>query len=133
MKRVLVYVFIVFKRLSILVKLGMVGVTGAGHKIEMWTGFENRICGPFHRKNTPGRGLRQNRVVFRSPCGPFLRLGGPIQTPVFEACWLMLSVLSSSFYRCRAWGPATHAGHFTDLFLKEAGCANIQLYLRGML
>ena len=37
--------FIVFKR-SILVKLGMVGLNGAGQYIENWMGLENRVCEP---------------------------------------------------------------------------------------
>ena len=43
--------FIVFKRLSILAKLGMVGLVRAGHSIEIWMMLETRYGEPFHRKS----------------------------------------------------------------------------------
>ena len=43
--------FMVLRRSSILVKLGVVGLSGAGHYIENWMGFENRVCEPLQNQN----------------------------------------------------------------------------------
>ena len=43
--------FTVFKKLSILVKLGMMVLIRAGHYIEIWMMLESRYGEPFHRKS----------------------------------------------------------------------------------
>ena len=99
--------FIVFKRLSILVKLDMVGFLGAGHNIKICMGFENKVCETFHRENPSLR-------VWQGSCCPAevgIKIGwfsGAVVTHFmesqrthsntnFEARWLMLSILVTHF------------------------------------